>query len=252
MSHEPEAPVSSNPPPGANGVVADLKAVSRIYRMGTEEVHALDRLDFQVRRGQYWSVMGQSGSGKSTLLNVMGCLDRPSAGTYRLAGYDVADLDDDELSELRSIKLGFIFQSYNLIQQLNVLENIMVPLFYQDSPPAHGEDNARRLAERMGLTERLGHKPTELSGGQQQRVAIARALVHAPVLILADEATGNLDSRTAEEILGLFDELSAEGKTIVFVTHESIVANRASHVLRMKDGRAEEISVQREIQEIAP
>jgi putative ABC transport system ATP-binding protein len=238
-------------PPNGNGVVADLAEVSRVYRMGNEEVRALDRLDFRVLRGQYWSVMGQSGSGKSTLLNVMGCLDRPTMGSYRLVGHDVNDLDDDELSELRSLKLGFIFQSYNLIAQLDVLENIMVPLFYQDSPPAEGVDRARRLAERMGLSDRLGHKPTELSGGQQQRVAIARALVNDPELILADEATGNLDSRTAEEILGLFDELSAEGKTIVFVTHERIVSERASHILRMRDGQAEEIIEQRAVGERA-
>jgi len=234
-------------PDSANGIVADLTSVSRIYRMGTEEVRALDELDFQVRRGQYWSVMGQSGSGKSTLLNVMGCLDRPTSGTYRLVGHDVNELDDDDLSELRSIKLGFIFQSYNLIAQLNVLENIMVPLFYQDNPPEDGEDTARRLAERMGLSDRLDHKPPELSGGQQQRVAISRALVNNPDLILADEATGNLDSKTAEEILGLFDELSAEGKTIVFVTHERIVSDRATHVLRMMDGRAAEILEQRPV-----
>ena len=177
--------------------VAELDGVQRTYRMGTEEVHALDGLDFNVLRGQYWSVMGASGSGKSTLLNVMGCLDRPTGGIYRLAGRDVNTLDDDELSELRSQKLGFIFQSYNLIPQLNVLENIMVPLFYQDDPPEDGEERARRLAERMGLSDRLGHKPTELSGGQQQRVAISRALVNDPELILADEATGNLDSQTA-------------------------------------------------------
>ena len=230
-----------------NGVVADLASVSRMYRMGTEEVHALDGLDFRIHRGEYWSVMGPSGSGKSTLLNVMGCLDRPTAGTYRLAGYDVSELDDDELSELRSIKLGFIFQSYNLIPQLDVLENIMVPLFYQDAPSPGGEANARRLADRMGLATRLGHKPTELSGGQQQRVAIARALVNDPELILADEATGNLDTRTAGEILDVFDELSAEGKTIVFVTHESVVADRASHVLHMRDGKADRVLVQREV-----
>ncbi|MEW6073943.1 MAG: ABC transporter ATP-binding protein [Planctomycetota bacterium] len=244
-----------NAPLGAAGpgdAVADLAAVSRLYHMGTDEVRALDGLDFCVRRGEYWSVMGPSGSGKSTLLNVMGCLDRPTSGTYRLVGYDVNDLDDDELSGLRSIKLGFIFQSYNLIPQLNVLENIMVPLFYQDSPPAAGEETARRLAARMGLADRLGHKPTELSGGQQQRVAIARALVNDPELILADEATGNLDSRTAEEILALFDELSREGKTIVFVTHESLVSDRASHVLRMRDGRAEEVVVQREVNGVRP
>jgi putative ABC transport system ATP-binding protein len=221
--------------------VAELEQVRRTYRMGDEEVHALDGLDFNVLRGQYWSVMGASGSGKSTLLNVMGCLDRPTGGIYRLAGRDVNTLDDDELSELRSQKLGFIFQSYNLIPQLDVLENIMVPLFYQDDPPADGEERARRLADRMGLSDRLGHKPPELSGGQQQRVAISRALVNDPELILADEATGNLDSQTAEEILDLFDELWREGKTIVFVTHEAHVAERASHILKMKDGLMDEV-----------
>jgi len=223
------------PPP-----VAQLEAVERVYRMGSTDVRALDGVSFTIRRGEYWSIMGASGSGKSTLLNVLGCLDRPTAGTYTIAGRDVNDLDDDELSELRSRKLGFIFQSYNLIPQLDVLENIMVPLFYQDEQSDEGEQRARHLAGRMGLAERLDHRPTELSGGQQQRVAIARALVNDPELILADEATGNLDSQTATEILGLFDELAAEGKTIVFVTHEAHVAERASHVLRMRDGRIEQ------------
>ncbi len=224
---------------------AELEAVERIYRMGSEEVHALDGVTFQVMPGEYWSVMGASGSGKSTLLNVLGCLDRPTAGRYSLAGRDVNTLSDDELSELRSRKLGFIFQSYNLIPQLDVLENIMVPLFYQDDETEPGEERARALAARMGLADRLGHKPAELSGGQQQRVAIARSLVNDPELILADEATGNLDSQTAAEILDLFDELSREGKTIVFVTHESHVAERASHVLRMRDGRIDDVRIQR-------
>jgi putative ABC transport system ATP-binding protein len=226
-------------------VVAELIGVERVYRMGESEVRALAGLDFRVLRGEYWSIMGASGSGKSTLLNVMGCLDRPTAGVYRLAGRDVQTLSDDELSEVRSRNLGFIFQSYNLIPQLDVLENIMVPLFYQDHPPVDGEARARRLADRMGLGERLGHRPVELSGGQQQRVAIARSLVNDPDLILADEATGNLDSETSREILDLFDELAREGKTIVFVTHEQHVAERASHLLRMKDGRVAEIVVQR-------
>jgi putative ABC transport system ATP-binding protein len=218
-----------------------------MYRMGENEVLALAGLDLEVRRGEYWSIMGSSGSGKSTLLNVMGCLDRPTSGTYRLAGSDVGQLGDDETSELRSKKLGFIFQTYNLIPQLDVLENILVPLYYQDDPPAEGEARARELAVRLGLDGRLSHRPLELSGGQQQRVAIARALVNEPELLLADEATGNHDSATAGEILDLFDEIHREGRTIVFVTHEKSVAERASHVLLMKDGRVEEVRVQREI-----
>jgi len=220
-------------------IVADLIDVSRVYRMGGTEVRALDDFSFRVGRGEYWSIMGSSGSGKSTLLNVMGCLDRPSEGRYVLSGEDTGRLDDDNLSELRSRRLGFIFQSYNLLPQLDVLENIMVPLFYQDVPPADGEARARDLAARVGLGDRLGHRPTELSGGQQQRVAIARALVNDPELILADEATGNLDTKTASEILALFDQLHGEGKTLVFVTHEESVAERASHTLRMRDGHVE-------------
>ncbi len=225
--------------------VAALEDVRRTYLMGSNEVHALDGVSFDIERGQYWSIMGASGSGKSTLLNLMGCLDRPTTGTYWLAGRDTGSLDDDDLSDLRSTHLGFIFQSYNLIPQLDVLENILVPIYYQDEPAPDAEDRARALADRMGLSDRLDHRPPELSGGQQQRVAISRALVNDPDLILADEATGNLDTQTATEILDLFDELSAEGKTIVFVTHEAHVAERASHILRMRDGRIEEVKVQR-------
>jgi len=235
----------SSPEPIDN--VVELQNVRRTYTMGEELVHALDGVSFAIERGEYWSVMGASGSGKSTLLNVIGCLDRPTNGDYLLAGTKTSSLDDDQLSDLRSQKLGFIFQSYNLIPQLDVLDNILVPLYYQDEPPADGEERARALAERMGLGDRMGHRPTELSGGQQQRVAIARSLVNDPELIMADEATGNLDSQTAGEILDLFDELSAEGKTIVFVTHEAHVAERASHILQMKDGHIEDLVQQREI-----
>jgi putative ABC transport system ATP-binding protein len=209
--------------------------------MGTNEVAALEEFSFTFRRGEYWSIMGASGSGKSTLLNILGCIDRPTSGSYRVRGQEVATLSDDELSEVRSKTLGFVFQSYNLIPQLDVLENILVPLFYQDDPPPGGEERARRLAERVGLGGRLGHKPTELSGGQQQRVAIARALVNDPALILADEATGNLDSKTALEILDLLDELHAEGKTILLVTHEPSVGARAERTLRLKDGRIQDV-----------
>jgi len=227
--------------PSSNQPVAELIGVTRNYRMGTNVVRALDNFSFTFGRGEYWAVMGSSGSGKSTLLNVLGCIDRPTEGDYKVDGISTNSLDDDALSELRSRKLGFVFQSYNLIPQLNVLENIMVPLFYQDDPPADGEERARTLAARVGLSERLDHRPTELSGGQQQRVAIARALVNHPALILADEATGNLDSQTALEILALLDELHAEGRTIVLVTHEPDVGERAQHVLRLKDGRIESV-----------
>ncbi len=244
----PEAPPSGSAAPGSTDsgdVVALLESVSRTYRMGENLVRALEDFSFRFRRGEYWAVMGSSGSGKSTLLNILGCIDRPNTGRYLVRGEDTSRLNDDELSELRSRHLGFVFQSYNLIPQLNVLENITVPLLYQDSPPADGVERAKHLADRVGLGERLHHRPRELSGGQQQRVAIARALINDPALILADEATGNLDSKTAEEILALFDELHTEGKTIVLVTHEPDVGARAQHLLRLKDGRVEEVVRQR-------
>jgi putative ABC transport system ATP-binding protein len=185
--------------------------------------------------------MGSSGSGKSTLLNILGCVDRPSSGSYRIRGNEVSTLSDDELSEIRGHHIGFVFQSYNLIPQLNVLENILVPLSYWDEMPEDAEQRARQLAERVGLGKRLEHRPTELSGGQQQRVAIARALINDPAILLADEATGNLDSKTAAEILELFDQLHAEGKTILLVTHEPSVGRRAEHTLRLADGRIAEV-----------
>jgi len=224
------------PPP-----VAELRGVRRTYVMGSEELHAIDGVDLVFRRGEYWSIMGPSGSGKSTMLNLLGCLDRPTEGTYLLGGEDTGLLDDDALSELRSRRLGFIFQSYNLIPQLDVLDNILVPVLYQSEPPSDAEERAKHLAERVGLGDRMGHRPKELSGGQMQRVAIARALVNDPDLILADEATGNLDSQTGLEILDLFDELHGEGKTLIFVTHESHVAARAERILNMGDGKVVDI-----------
>ncbi len=226
--------------------VAVLEDVSRVYRMGSTEVRALDGFSFRFEKGEYWAIMGSSGSGKSTLLNILGCIDRPTSGSYRVRGQEMATLDDDALSELRGLHIGFVFQSFNLIPQLNVLENILVPLFYQDDPPPDGEERAVMLAERVGLADRLDHRPLELSGGQQQRVAIARSLINDPALILADEATGNLDSQTTEEILGLFDELHGEGKTILLVTHEEDVGARAESVLRLSDGRIAEIQRNRQ------
>jgi putative ABC transport system ATP-binding protein len=180
--------------------------------------------------------MGASGSGKSTLLNLLGCLDHLSGGEYLLGGEQISDKSDDQLSEIRSRRIGFIFQSYNLIPQLNVLENIEVPLFYQGISEIQARERAIMLAERMGLSDRLSHKPMELSGGQQQRVAIARALICDPLLMLADEPTGNLDTKTGHEILELIDELHAEGKTIVMVTHDDDIAHRAQRVVWFRDG----------------
>ena len=225
--------------------VAELIDVQRVYRMGDVDVRALDGVSFTFRQGEYWAIMGSSGSGKSTLLNILGCIDRPSGGTYKVRGRDTNELDDDELSTFRGGQIGFVFQSYNLLPQLDVLENIMVPVMYQEDVPEGIEERARMLADRVGLGSRLDHRPLQLSGGQQQRVAIARSLINDPALILADEATGNLDSKTADEILNLFDELHAEGKTILLVTHEPDVGARAERVLRLRDGRVDTVTENR-------
>lgn len=219
--------------------IVQLEQVRKHYEMGPVVVEALRGVSFVIQPGEYVSIMGPSGCGKSTLLNVLGCLDRPTSGRYWLGGQDVSALDDDALSAIRGSRLGFVFQSYNLIPQLTVLENIEVPLFYQGWPEDRSRERARQMAERVGLGHRLHHRPYELSGGQQQRVAIARALVNDPLLILADEPTGNLDSASGREILELFDELHAQGKTLVLVTHDPGVADRAQRTLRMRDGLVE-------------
>lgn len=217
--------------------VISIRDLRKTYHLGGETVHALDGVDLDVMPGEYVAIMGSSGSGKSTLLNLLGCLDRPTSGKYMLGADDVALLDDDTLSQVRGLRLGFIFQSYNLIPQLTVLENIEVPLFYQnrDSPAALAR--CKELASLVGLDGRLGHRPKQLSGGQQQRVAIARALVNDPLMILADEPTGNLDSSTEEDVLALIDQLHGQGSTIVMVTHDEHVAARADRIIHMKDGR---------------
>ncbi|VGO20084.1 ABC transporter ATP-binding protein [Pontiella sulfatireligans] len=216
--------------------IVELKNAAKEYVNGALRVTALRDVNLRIDPGEYAVIMGASGSGKSTLLNLLGCLDHLSAGDYLLGGESVANQTDDQLSEIRSTRIGFIFQSYNLIPQLNVLENIEVPLFYQGVPESEARVKAEALAERMGLSDRLRHKPMELSGGQQQRVAIARSLVCDPILMLADEPTGNLDSKTGEEILELIDELHGEGKTIVMVTHDDDIAHRAQRVIRFRDG----------------
>jgi len=223
-------------------IVAALEGVRRVYQMGSTEVQALAGIDVEFRQGEYWSIMGSSGSGKSTLLNLLGCIDRPTSGRYIVNGRDTDELNDDELSTLRGREIGFIFQSFNLLPQLNVLENILIPVFYQDNPRPDAEERAVMLAERMGLGDRTDHRPLELSGGQQQRVAIARALINDPPILLADEATGNLDTQTTVEILSLFDELHDEGKTILLVTHEEEVGRRAERVMLLRDGLIESIT----------
>jgi putative ABC transport system ATP-binding protein len=219
--------------------IAKLEDVSKTYRMGSVSVIALDGVTLHFAAGEYISIMGPSGCGKSTLLNLLGCLDRPSQGTYILGGEDVSAMDDDALSEIRGARLGFIFQSYNLIQQLTVLENIEVPLYYQGMAAGESRERAVEMARRVGLGDRLEHKPFELSGGQQQRVGIARALVNDPLVILADEPTGNLDSRSGAEILVLFDELHAQGKTLILVTHDDEIGKRSQRIIRLRDGKVE-------------
>ena len=219
--------------------IVQFDAVSKTYQMGAVIVPALHEVSFAIHAGEYVSIMGPSGCGKSTILNLLGCLDRPSAGRYLLGGEDVSQLDDDALSATRGARLGFIFQSYNLIQQLTVVENIEVPLYYQGLPEHESRARARELAGRVGLDHRLDHKPFELSGGQQQRVAIARALVNDPLIVLADEPTGNLDSASGVEILAVFDQLNDQGKTLIMVTHDPNVSSHAHRTIRLRDGQIE-------------
>jgi len=220
-------------------VVASVQNLSKIYRKpGTNvEVAALRAINVEFIEGEYTAIMGASGSGKSTLMNIIGCLDQSTAGSYVLGGIDISKLNDDDLSEIRSRRIGFIFQNFNLIQQLTVLENLEVPMFYMRMTPAERHKRAKELAEKVGLGERLDHRPMQLSGGQQQRVCIARAMVNDPLILLADEPTGALDSKTGQQILELFDELVASGRTIILVTHDPHVGNRAHRVIQLHDGR---------------
>ncbi len=223
--------------------VVEWSDVHKTYRMGDEKVHALNGVDWTIRQGEYWAVMGPSGSGKSTLLNLLGCLDRPSRGRCRMFGHELRELSDDQLSELRLRRLGFIFQSFNLIPQLTVCENIELPLFYMGETARAAGERARALAVEVGLADRLQHRPTELSGGQQQRVAVARALAADPWLLLADEPTGNLDTATSAQIMELLDGLHAQGRTVVLVTHEDQIASHAKSALHMLDGRIDKLIV---------
>lgn len=217
-----------------------LSGVKRHYLLGGEVVRALDGVDLRLKRGEYLAIMGPSGSGKSTLMNMIGCLDRPTAGEYLLEGENLGRMEDDaRLSRLRGRLIGFVFQTFHLLPLLSAIENVALPLVYQGVPAQERQNRALKALERVGLSDRARHRPSEMSGGQRQRTAIARALVTQPSLILADEPTGNLDSRTSAEILDLFDELHAEGHTVIVVTHEDDVAARAQRVIHLLDGKIE-------------
>jgi len=217
-----------------------IEHLGKTYRRGAQRIEALSDISLTIEAGEFVAVTGASGSGKSTLLNVLGCLDQPSNGMYRLNGQDVSGMDDQALSAIRNREIGFVFQSFNLVPHLNVIENIEIPLFYQGMAAAERWDICRGLIERVGLADRMSHAPSELSGGECQRVAIARAVANAPAIILADEPTGNLDRNTSEEIMALFGDLQASGKTMIIVTHDMHIASFADRVLRLDHGRLDQ------------
>ncbi|HTB91413.1 MAG TPA: ABC transporter ATP-binding protein [Candidatus Sulfotelmatobacter sp.] len=219
------------------GVVIRTEALAKVYQMGAEEVHALRGIDVEIRKGEYVAIMGPSGSGKSTLMNLIGCLDSPSSGRYWLAGRLVSELDDDELAYIRNKEIGFVFQTFNLLPRATALHNVELPLIYNGTPAEERIERAKKALERVDLVPRMHHKPNELSGGQRQRVAIARALVNNPSIVLADEPTGNLDSKTGEEIMNLFENLHGQGNTIILVTHEMDIAQHAHRVIFIRDGK---------------
>jgi putative ABC transport system ATP-binding protein len=221
----------------SDGHILVFDKLCKNYQLGSVELKVLREIDLVVKKGDYLAVMGPSGSGKSTLLNLIGCLDRPSSGKYYLGGHDVSTLDDNELSAIRGRHIGFVFQSFNLISQLNVLENIEVPMFYQGMSEHRSKVRAIELAEMVGLGDRVNHRPTELSGGQQQRVAIARSLANDPLIILADEPTGNLDSQSGRDILNILDMLYQQGKTLIIITHDEDIAKHSQREIRLFDGR---------------
>jgi putative ABC transport system ATP-binding protein len=219
------------------GVVIRTENLIKTYEMGAEQVHALQGVDLEIRKGEYVAIMGPSGSGKSTLMNLIGCLDSPTSGRYWLAGRLVSELDDDELAYIRNKEIGFVFQTFNLLPRASALHNVELPLIYNGTPAEERVEKAKLALQRVDLTARMNHKPNELSGGQRQRVAIARALVNDPSIVLADEPTGNLDSKTGEEIMGLFANLHRQGNTIILVTHEMDIAQHAHRVIFIRDGK---------------
>jgi len=224
---------------GAAPVTLSLRDVAKTYVVGSEPVHALSDVSLDVTRGEYVAIMGPSGSGKSTLMNIIGCLDVPSTGTYLLEGERVASMSESQLAEVRNRRIGFVFQMFNLLPRADILHNVELPLIYRGVPRRERRERAEKALEDVGLRDRMKHRPNELSGGQRQRVAIARALVHDPSIILADEPTGNLDSKTGEDIMAMLDDLHAAGQTILLVTHEETVAEHARRTVRLRDGRIE-------------
>jgi putative ABC transport system ATP-binding protein len=221
----------------ASGVVIKTQELAKVYEMGAEQVHALRGVDLEIRKGEYVAIMGPSGSGKSTLMNLIGCLDSPSSGKYWLAGRLVSELDDDELAYIRNKEIGFVFQTFNLLPRASALHNVELPLIYNGTPAEERIEKAKAALGRVDLADRMNHKPNELSGGQRQRVAIARALVNSPSIVLADEPTGNLDSKTGEEIMNLFENLHGQGNTIIVVTHENDIAQHAHRIIHIRDGK---------------
>ena len=221
----------------STGVVIRTTELTKTYQMGAEEVHALRGVNVEIKKGEYVAIMGPSGSGKSTLMNLIGCLDSPSAGQYWLAGRLVSELDDDELAYIRNKEIGFVFQTFNLLPRATALHNVELPLIYNGTPAEERLEKAKQALNRVELTDRMHHKPNELSGGQRQRVAIARALVNSPSIVLADEPTGNLDSKTGEEIMALFANLHGQGNTIILVTHENDIAQHAHRIIYIRDGK---------------
>ncbi|HMQ49862.1 MAG TPA: ABC transporter ATP-binding protein [Saprospiraceae bacterium] len=219
--------------------VIAVKDLTKVYTMGTTQVHALQGVTLNIHTNDYVALMGPSGSGKSTLMNLIGCLDTPSGGEYWLSGINVSTMDDNELAEIRNKKIGFVFQTFNLLPRLSALENVALPLVYAGIPKAARLEKANEVLKAVGLGDRVDHKPNELSGGQRQRVAIARALVNDPAIILADEPTGNLDTKTSVEIMGIFEEIHRAGNTVILVTHEPDIAEHAHRIVRLRDGKVE-------------
>ena len=215
----------------------DLKDIYKIYQMGSAQINALDGLDCQIEKGEYVALMGPSGSGKSTLMNIIGCLDTPSKGIYSLNGTNVSDMSDDDLASIRNVEIGFVFQSFNLLPRTSAIENVSLPLVYAGIAKNERMERAQKALEKVGLGDRADHKPNELSGGQRQRVAIARALINNPSIVLADEPTGNLDSKSSLEIMNLFGQIHQDGNTVVMVTHEEDIAKYAKRTIRMIDGK---------------